>query len=68
MPNAPNISISYYLWIGIIGFAGLLITITGFFLAKYWKDTKEKFDILFRRQRHQDNFLIKNFQNYDPCE
>lgn len=68
MPNAPDIHIPNTLWIGIIGLIGLLVAIVGFFFTKFFKDVKEKFDILFRRQRHQDIFLIKKFNDYDPCE
>lgn len=67
MSNVANIFIPMYIWIGIVTFIGFLITIIGFFLTKYFKDTKEKFDILFKRQRHMEMFLAHKF-NYKNDE
>ena len=58
MQNDTNIFGTAGFWIGLIGsFIFLLLAIIGYFITKYFKDTKEKHDLLFARDREKDKIL-----------
>lgn len=65
MPNDAGVSIPTTVWLGIISLIGILITVIGFFLTKFFKGVEEKFDILFKCKRHDENFLTKKFDDYE---